>query len=524
MENHEPVMEKILLDQRIGREKTQILIEGDMIVPDVKPDMAVILQTDARVDIDRAEISPDRINFIGQMEVHVLYLARGSEKPVHGMNVTAPIDDFVSMDGVKKDMWVDVRAEITNIDYKMLNDRKVSYRAVIDITAEAECQNAYDVIVNLEGIPENQLLKSKLILSRGVEKKADRFIIKDKLSIPSGKPNIREILKCSVSVSNKEVRVGNGRVTVNGELLVTTLYKGDGDSSLIEFTEHEIPFNGVIDVAGSRDDMFADVDLAIRDRYVQVRPDSDGEDRLVELEVTLGALARVHCQDTLDVLEDAYCINKTLEISKTPIRYPKLICRNKNQSPIKEIVQTEGNCPEILQIFMVKGKPVIDETKIIDDKVIVEGIIDADVLYVAQSDDTPLYSFRCCIPFRQIIETKGAAPDMDVHIAVSIDHVGFNMLSGREMELRFLLSFNTQVLQERQTNMITAIEIKDMGKDALDDMASMTVYVVQPGDSLWNIAKRYNTSIDDLLAVNELEAANKLCTGQKLLILKKICA
>jgi hypothetical protein len=519
----ELVTEKILLDQQLGREKNQLLIEGDIIVPDVKPDMAVILQTDAKVRIERAEVSPERINFIGALDIQVLYLARGSEKPVHSMSASMPIDDFVNMDGVKKEMWVDVKAEVTNIDYKMLNDRKVTYRAVLDIVAEARCQTSFDVVVNIAGIPENQLLKGKLALNRCVENKSDRFIIKDKLSIPTGKPNIREILQCSAQVANKELRVGNGRVTINGELLVTTLYKGEGDSSLIEFTEHEIPFNGIVDISGSRDDMFADADLVIQDRYAQVRPDADGEDRLIELEAALGVRVKVQCQDAIEVLEDAYCINKTLAISKTPVRYPKLICRNKNQSPVKEIVQIEPQCPDILQIFMVKGRPFIDETKIIDDKVIVEGVIDADILYVAQSDDMPLYSFRSCVPFRQIIETKGAAPSMDVRIDVSIDHVGFNMLSGREIEMRFLLSFNTQVLQEKETNVITAVEFSEMDPDALDGMSSMTVYVVQPGDNLWTIAKKYNTSIDDLVSVNGLDSTNKIAPGLKLLVLKKIC-
>lgn len=44
-----------------------------------------------------------------------------------------------------------------------------------------------------------------------------------------------------------------------------------------------------------------------------------------------------------------------------------------------------------------------------------------------------------------------------------------------------------------------------------------TVYIVQSGDSLWNIAKKYNTTIDDIKEKNNL-TSNLLSIGQRLLI------
>jgi len=518
--------EKITLDQKIGKETTQILLEGDIIVPDIKPDMAVVLQAEAKANISRTEVSADRINFIGKLDLHILYLARGSERPVHSMTATAPIDDFINMDGVAKDMWVDAEADVANLDYKMVNDRKISYRCVVNVTVSAQSRCEHDIITNIGDLPANQLQKSTLVLSRSIENKNDRLMIKDELPIPSGKPNIREILKTSVSISNKEARISNGRVNVTGELVVTTLYKADGDTSLIEFVEHEVPFNGAIDISRpTADDMLVDVTLAVQDQYVQVKQDDDGEDRVLDLEVALAAVVKVSCQDSIEILEDAYCINKQLDISKTPVKYPRLVCRNRNQNTIKESVQIDDRAPDIMQIFRVTGKPIVDDVKIIDDKVIAEGVVEATALYLAESDELPLNSFTTVIPFRQAIETKGAlsgANDMEALLSATVEHVGFNMLSGREMELRFLLAFNTQVLQEKSANMITDIVFSDMDKDRLAKSPSMIVYVVQKGDSLWKIAKNYNTSIDDILSVNDIDDPNKIYPGQKLLILKKI--
>ena len=515
------VREKISLDQSIGKESTQILLEGDIIVPDVKPDMALLLQTESKVIIERVEASADRANFIGQLNISVLYIAKTAEKPVHTITLSAPVDDFINMDGVCKDHWVTAKADLVNVDYKMLNDRKLSYRAIVNVTLTAEQSDVHEIVVHIHDVSENQLLKTQINVNRTIENKFDRFTVKDQISIPSNKPNIREVLVCSSTIANKDVRLSAGRVSITGDLMLTTLYRGDDGDRLIEFVENEIPFSNHIDVSGALEDMFADADLQVIDEYVQVRSDSDGEDRQMEIDITIGIILKVYSSESMQILEDAYLINQNLNFTKVKLNYPQLVCRNRNQATIKEVVQLAAGSPDMLQIFRIKGTPHLDEVKIVDDKAIVEGVINTDILYVAESDETPLFSFKTIIPYRQVIEMKGASPDMQVNVDIAVDHASFSMLSGWETEVRFQLSFNAQVIEEQEVHVINHVAFEDMDMAELDKMASMTVYIVQKDDTLWTIAKRYNTAIDELMAVNDLEG-HKIVQGQKLLILKKV--
>ena len=518
---YELVREQVFLDQCVGSEQTQVMLEGDIIVPDARPDMAVLLQTEEKIIIDRTEVSTDRVNFVGRLNISVLYIAKGSEQPVCAVTLSRPIDDFINVDGVTKDMSVTCKAEINHIDYRMLNDRKVNYRAIVNVQVTAERSDPHEMVVHIHDVPENQLLKSNISINRTIEHKQERFSVKESLQLPGSKPNIREVLLVTTNVINRDVRIASGRVNLSGELLVTTLYRGDSDDSIIEFVESELPFSGPIDVSGARDDMFADVSLQVMDHHVQIRADDDGEDRVLEVEVSVGVQLKVYSTELLPVLEDAYCINHQLNLAKTLVRFPRLVCLNRNQTPIKEVVALATNSPNMLQVFRVKGSAYLDEVKVMEDKVVVEGAIITDILYVAESDSAPLGSFRTVIPYRQVIEAKGATPSMRVNVDIAIEHVAFSMLSGRETEVRFLLTFNTQVIEEEETRIIHNIEFVDMEPEALASMASMTVYIVQPGDNLWKIAKKYNTAIDELLAVNDIEHPGKIMPEQKLLILKK---
>jgi LysM repeat protein len=403
----------------------------------------------------------------------------------------------------------------------MLNDRKVSFRAIVNVSVRAERSDAQEMVIHIHDVPDNQLLKTPLSVNRTVEHKLERFTVKDQITLPSSKPNVRELLMVSAAITNTDERLANGRVNLSGELLVTTLYRGDTDESLIEFVESTVPFNGPVDISGARDDMFADVVLQVLDHNASVKSDDDGEDRVLEIEVSVGVQMKVYATETLSILEDAYCTHQQLNINKTTVHVPRLVCHNRNQTPIKEVVALGAGAPDMLQVFRVRGNAYLDEIKVLEDKVVVEGAITTDILYVAQSDAQPLGSHRATIPFRQVIEAKGAAPNMRVNVDSSIDHATFNMLSGRETEVRFMLTFNTRVVAEEETRIINDIAFTDIDPAVMNAMASMTVYVVQNGDNLWRIAKRYNTPLDELLAVNDIDCAAKPAPGQKLLILKK---
>jgi len=513
--------EAISLTQCVGNEQAQLMIEGDIIVPDSKPDMRMLLRTDANAVIERTETAADRVGFSGKLLIRALYLAKGSEKPVHSLTLSSPIEDYIQIDGANRDMWADITAELAHVDYKMVNDRKVNYRAVLNVTANVTARNTHNVVVSVDGLSESHLRKSKHMIHVTVAKSNDVIDLKNELPLPPGKPSIAGILQCEARISNKEIKVQGGRVGISGELLVQTLYSGD-DGGVSEFVEHAVPFAGFIDAPGAKEGMQADVTLNVADLSVSVGKDDDGEDRVISVDAQLAANLRLQSQAEIQLLEDAYHINKELRFTRETVQLPRQVCRNKNQCPIKEIITLDEDCPDILQIYKASGSLFVEGVKLFEDRMTVEGVIHADILYIARDDDKPLFNHRCQLPFKQVIEVKGAAPGMEAFVEHSIDHIGFNMLSGKEVEVRYLVCFTARVVDNRAVSVVTDIEFNDMDKSVLEKMPSVTVYIVQQDDSMWSIAKKFNTSMDDLLEINELESPDLVAAGQKLLVLKKV--
>ena len=63
------------------------------------------------------------------------------------------------------------------------------------------------------------------------------------------------------------------------------------------------------------------------------------------------------------------------------------------------------------------------------------------------------------------------------------------------------------------------MSVAEIDYEKMNQLAGIIGYMVQEGDTLWTIAKRYFTSIDSIRKVNQLER-DELSPGQKLVIVK----
>ena len=87
-----------------ARENVQFLQEGDIIVPDNKPDIEKILRTSGNVVIDSTNIADGRLNYRGHIALDCLYLSKGENKKLHTMSKDIEINDFIAISGIEENM------------------------------------------------------------------------------------------------------------------------------------------------------------------------------------------------------------------------------------------------------------------------------------------------------------------------------------------------------------------------------------------------------------------------------------
>lgn len=499
----------------------QIPLQEDVIVPDIKPDMEHILQWDARVMFDDMKIEGNRVKFSGKVDCYVLYLSEGPNKSVHNLSTSFNIDDYINVDESEGEALYYLDGYIDNMRIEKLNSRKLNINCILDVKAMTETKNSNSIITDALGGTNLQTKKAPFETRQMVLNKEEKFIVKDEINVPQGKANINEVLWCDLHLKNKEIKVLDDKITVKGDLLVCMLYSGEGEGQQLEFLEKEIPFNGIVEAYGCTPDMFTDARMNVSKYYVQVMPDLDGEDRIVEIEAIVELKIKVYSMEQRDVIVDLYEPNKHIHKKCKKNKFQNIVCMNSMRSNVCDTITLGQEMPDMMQVLYGKATCKVEDIEVKHHHVLCEGVVFVKMYYVGADDNNPLCSYDQVIPFQQEIDCRGAMEGMTVEINCDVEHVMCNMLSKREVEVRCMLCLDVAVIDEKEMELIVELEEEDMPMEELELLPSVVIYVVQKGDTLWSIAKKYNTTVAELMALNDLES-DVIDPGDKILVVKKL--
>ena len=93
------------------------------------------------------------------------------------------------------------------------------------------------------------------------------------------------------------------------------------------------------------------------------------------------------------------------------------------------------------------------------------------------------------------------------------------MLTATEVEIKATINLNTLVFEKHIEPIIVNIEESEFTKEEYEQMCSMVAYRVKDNDNLWDIARKYYTTVDMLKEVNKI-VDKGIKKGDKLLIVR----
>lgn len=95
------------------------------------------------------------------------------------------------------------------------------------------------------------------------------------------------------------------------------------------------------------------------------------------------------------------------------------------------------------------------------------------------------------------------------------------MADSNELEIRAMLGVNVLVIQCSEEFILDKMEEHPLDQEKIRSMPGITVYIVQPEDTLWDIAKRFYTTTEEISSMNALEN-EEISSGTPLLLVKKV--
>ncbi len=509
--------ESMSLSQMRMNDSSQILVEGDVIVPDVKPDIANILQADASAVITNREKSEDKIHITGTIFLKILYIPEGAEgnaSAVKSINTKFDFTDDLPSGG-QDDAFLRVNALADQVECTLIHSRKMNFKVLVTLDCKTYAQREVEFVTGMDDA-DMELRRTPVNLYNMKLIKPVEFVVEENLDVPGGKPDIGELLKMDVKVRKDECKLMNNKAMLKGNLNLCTLYTGDMEGQGIEFMEHELPFSEVIDLEGLDEGDILDVSYEVKDVYYAAKEDMNGDPRILGVEVLLVCTVCVSETKRMEIVSDCYTPKGNTRLEMQKVQMEELLCDDTTQTTLKQLIAIPADRPSVDGVYNVIAHPCILDKYVEGGSLIVEGTAAVNILYVSSSGSAPVCSYREDIPFRQAIPIEGITADMACDVTVSMEHTSFSLSMASEVEVRCILEFNTKVIRSYPMDIITACEVEAC--EETRQMPSLIIYFAQPNDCMWDIAKRYKTTIDKIKTANKLEDDFQLCAGQKIMI------
>lgn len=518
----ELVKEAVRLNQPIGEDSSQTIVENDIIVPDIKPDIARILLLDGDAYIDSTEAVSDKLLIGGTVRYKILYISDDPDQPLKSINTTSSFHYPMEIPNTRQGMHCRVKCDIEHMEYEILNSRKVNVKAIISLHGRVTSQLEQYITRDFEGIEDVQVLRNAVSVNSYIGDSDTGCPVRETLEIPAGKPAIIEVLRSDVKITDKDFKLSDNKILAKGELNVSTLYIGDDEERSIQFMEHEIPFTHFIDLPGADETSYCNVEIDMGEMSFEAEEDADGELRQLKSEVMLNVYAECFGGKEVELVEDAYSTNSRISFEKEQLEMEELAAENKTQVTLKETVVIDEDSPAISEVFNVLGKLSLSESDITDDRIVLEGVVGCNILYLANNEEQPVFCSGREIPFKQTLDVKGARAGMRLDIEMNIEHCSYSMVSAKEVEVRFVIGLISRVSSQVAVPVITKVSEQPLDDKRQASQPSITIYFTQQGDTLWKIAKKYYTTVDELKRDNDCGNADVLPSGEQILIPRKI--
>lgn len=518
----ELLKEAVRLNRPIGEDSTQTIVENDIIVPDIKPDIAHILLLDGDAWISGAEAAAGKVLINGMVRYKILYVSDDPDQPVKSITTSTGFQYPMDIPETRQGMQCSVKCDIEHMEYEVLNSRKVNVKAIVSLAARVSEQLEQYVTKDFEGSEGIQVLRNTININSYIGDSKAECPVREIVDIPAGKPPVLEILRTDVKISGKEYRAGDDKIIVQGALNISTLYVGDDENRSLQFMEHEIPFAQLLDMPGADERCSCDVDIALGEISFEPDEDGDGELRKLKCEADIGIYAQCYGRKDIEIVDDAYNPNSRISIEKEQLVLEEIVSENESQLTLKENIELDEGAPDISEVYNIIGKLSLSSSEITDDRIAVEGVAVCNVLYLADSGEKPVYCVEREIPFRQVLDAKGIRAGMSLDVDMDIDHYSYSILNSRDVEVRLLLGLKTRVGKQISVPVIVQAIEQPPEENRSERQASVTIYFTQPEDTLWKIAKRYNTTVAELAGNNGVDENEALTPGSQIIILKKV--
>ena len=420
-----------------------------------------------------------------------------------------------------------------NVDFERSGTDRINFSARIVLVIQPTIQNYAGLIKDLvvQPVEKANISKEQITVEQLSSVKQMHLPVHASLLLPGLKPAISRVLHCAAHPYNVSWEYNRGKIYLKGILDISMVYIGLDDDDL----PAEIIVNEWNRDSGNPVAFETHFDTEIPGENLMVVPSVT----IANINTTVKSRREIQCQANLDcqvaisriqsidvVTGIVQAPGTMVDIQKGLFNYEEYAGEATGEISFELSAELQAGKPGADRILICQGQLAEPRVEAADGSAAIEANLNLSLLYIADGPEGPeLHMARFEPRFNNQLQAAGM-----------IDFP--NIQTGSLLRIHTdLESLKAQLINERSFKISGRIKARLLARNPrtlsiLEDCAevipvdpetrpSMLFYIVQPGDTLWKIARRYQTTVAQLVQSNQIANSDRIEVGRKLLIPKQ---
>lgn len=509
MQNSERMRgEGILVKTFEGASHNEISAEYNL--PDYLPDINRLLKVSAKISEISHFLSGDTLEYDGKLKCSLLYAT--GDGNLKNAEFERDFSGNTAVSGTSGDCDIRFDAMIENVACRLQNPRKLTAKIKLRPESAVYCPviAAPSVVGKLTADEERALqTRTHTAVSTVMTKtEAPAVPISEDLELDASLPSIDEIISVEMEPYITELRTSDGKTVYKGEIATDILYRAcrgenEDESTPPRFTSFsaKIPIAGEVAAEDAGEHPIAKADVQIEALSFRPQQNAFGENRTAELDFDYTVSLTLFCPAETELTTDMYSTDYESTLEEDSLSYETAILAKSFNFSADGMAARED--ADFDTVVMTVAGAHIDHAEKQGAKLIFTGAADVSAIlsngagvYLTRNFTLPLRAEtdapRTAFPLRILPEARV--------LAATSRPDGDNIRSNLEI----LVSYT--VLEEHTEPRIRQISVYKDRPARNDRACALTLCYPSVSDTLWDVAKKYSTTVPELMAANSLSA------------------
>ena len=503
--------QQLRIDEPIVVRTVETEVVKNVGIPSNLPAAERVVSVSARVEITDTILREDSLIIEGVIRATIYYAAADDPANVVSFRRNFTYTDRIRVRGARRGYDVDVEAIISDIDFNLINERLIGLEFTIVNEIEITVP---EIVPFIEERPELRIRRQRLQIKRQVQERNYSRDLAAIVRLPTEAADLDRIIDIDTRVQVIDITTDYDRVTVRGIVNINLLYVNQ--QGKIEYASLSYGYNEVFVFRGVTPDMTAFVEVNVLDEKAELL-DQNRVRISVETRFRILVVKEELVEIPTDIIGEITPVRRTILVERIVVEERTRILE-RDQTTIPE------GSPDIGRVIratgQVRGGSVSAEAQ--NGGVLVTGVVDVNILYVADLPEQPVFFTAARITFSSFIDIPEVEADMDAYADVAVSRVTANKISERQIGIRTVLDVNLLVTETVRVSLVTDISGRPVPPTARPPVRppvdGFITYTIKAGDTLFKIGQQFGVSVNRLIELNNITDPENLQIGQQILI------